>query len=485
MRIAVVPCITHTHYATESEVIQYTRFARTTWKHHKVVTYMLIPRDMNDDALIKDEPPYLYNIKSWNWQRFHVAMGCLPDNFSKLLNTGLPYLYADMVLTTRTGIAGYIQRLLWSGKGMYVPVFIQEQMSADYSSPMVTSIDDIDLTARACSYALCKPLFATEVEKRIALNSCRRYLNASLCKKIQDKAPVFAPGISFKAVKEAVKFSKGKKNRSFTVFFGGRLNIMKRAKQLVETYDKFYSSGRPIRVVITTPINLPGFKIPPEIEVYDSLNTEQFLKKCCKAHVLLASSRIEGFTAGLHEMMATGIVTILPKLKWAKVLLKDKWADYPFKYNTFTEAYQVLVWIYEHYKEACEKVAWVPKWLEDNVVEELCSLKIYDWMEKEVAESWPPVLMGSVDRPNSNAQLVLDTINNFKSDKFTLKDVLYAITASDKNHYTESNWSKQFRGRMSAWMVFRYISGHPDFEDCGGLQPVFKRLHKPKTDRRR
>ena len=474
MRIVFAPCVTHTLYATESEIIQFTRFARTIWKHDGAISYLLIPNNMADDAEIKDEPPYLFNVRTGPWKRFHVAMGCMPDHFDKLVNDRFPQLFADAVVTTRTGIGGYMQRQLWSEKDTFIPVFIQEQMAADYGWPMVKSIDDIDLAARSLSYAICQPLFSTKVEKQVALKACRRFLNASLCKKIDEKSPVFAPGISFTAVKKAVKKAAGRKNRSFTVFFGGRLNEMKRAKQLIRIYDRFYAAGRPIRIVITSPlISVPV--VPPEIEVYGSLNTEQFLEKCCKAHVLLASSRVEGFTAGLHEMMATGIVTLLPRLPWAEVLLKDKWKDYPFKYSTFTQAYQLLVWIYENYEEAKAKVAWMPQWLEDNVTEECCSLQIYDWMKKIIERRWPPKVMGRPTKPNRNAQLVLGTVEELGADKFTLRDVLYAIASDDRNLYSAQDWSLRRRGRATGWMVYRYLSGHPDFVDCGGRQPAFTR----------
>ena len=475
MRIAFVPCVTHTSWSTESEITQFRRFARTVWEHDGVVSYLLIPSNMLDDSKVEDEPPYLFNIKTGLWQKFHVAMGNMPKGFDQLVNTGLPKLYADMVVTTRTGAAGYMQRQLWDGKQTILPVFIQEQMAADYSTPVVTMIDDIDLMARSMSYAVCRPLFATDLEKKSAVTACRRFLTASVCRKIAAKSPVFPHGISFEAVDKVQKKLKGKKNRSFTVFFGGRLNALKRANQLMATYDKFYASGRPIRIIITSPLPSMPKKAPREIELKDSLNTEQFLKECCKAHVLLASSRIEGFTAGLHEMMATGMVTILPDLEWAKVLLKEKWADYPFKYKTFAEAYALLTVVYDDYEGARKKVAWMPQWLRDNVREQDCSIKIYEWMKEQLVP-WPPVKMGKAMAPNGNGQLVERLLKKMPAKGvFLLKDLMAAIVEDDGNQYSDRDWHLGARGKFSAWQLYSYLSGHPKLVDVGGTQPRFRK----------
>jgi len=476
MRIAALPCVTHRHSLTESEIVQFVKLARTAWKQRKAVTYLVIPDDMNDLDKLEDEPG-LYYIKIGKWLKFHDAMAVIPEGFYRMFAPRWPELYADVVITARTSIAGALQRMLWKRKDFFMPVIIGEEMAADYSTPMVVGIDDIDLLSRSYGYAMCRTFFSTELERKVAIRACRRFLTMSLCRKIEKRSWILPRGIDFAVIDRVRKKVRGK-NATFTLFFGGRLNRMKRAQQLVWTYDKFFSAGRQVRIVLTSPIvgwNI-GQAFPPELEILPDMKTEEFLEECFKAHVLLASSRIEGFTVGLLEQMATGIVTILPDLEWAKVLMKDKWDSYPFKYKTFHEAYGWLKWIYEHYDEAVNKVTWVPDWLRDTYSEEACKLKMHDMVFSYVYENhWPPPTLGKKNSPNRNTELVDDYVKKM-DEFFTIDDLIRAIVAGKDNTYRPSDFSNPIRGKMTAWDLYSYLSFSDMVEDTGKKEVEFHRL---------
>jgi len=481
VRILITPCVTHKTWATESEISQFRRFARSIHESAGVTSYMVIPADMTDIKKVKPEPGLFY-LPLGKWKKFHVAMGEIQPGLLDWVNIGKPKLYVDAVLTTRTGAAGYLQRMLWDGKGSYLPVWIQESMVADYSTPMVKGIGDIDLQSRAFAYSTCKTIVETEHEKRVAMKMCRRYLNASACKRIKNDMMVFPHGLPFDILKKVrAKKKTQRKHAVFTVFFGGRLNAAKRAKQLIETYDKFFAAGRKIRIIITSPLPTLPMEVPKEIEIYPTLNTEQFLEKCVRSHVLLSSSRIEGFSIGLHEQMATGIVTILPKFPWAQAMMKEKWSDYPFKYGTFQEAYGWMKWIYENYEEAKAKVSWVPQWMEKNASEQKCSIDIFNAMERQCREMWPPKKFGNPEVPSGNAQMVDLHIDRMPK-MFHLADLMHSIATSDDNQYREDIWFLGARGKVTAWQLYSYLTFHPKIKDVGGRQPRYEKVKGGKKN---
>lgn len=473
MRIAIIPCVTFKKYETESEILQYRRFAKTLWNEKQVVTLLFIPSDMTDEALIRDEPG-LFHVKLGDWKKFHEAMGQLHPGLESVLGLGLPKVYVDMVLTTRTGVAGYIQRMLWMKRDTFIPVVIQEQMAADFSSQVVRGIDDMDLMARSFSYAMCPSVFSIPLEKKVAMTAAKRYLTPSVFRKLNERSRVMPPGLDFDVV-NSVREKVTRKNAKFTVFFGGRFNMLKRAKELIETYDWFYSRGRPIRVVITSPLGSFPKKMrkPEELEVHTGLNTKQFLTLCCKSHVLLASSKLEGFTVGLLEQLATGIVAILPDLDWAAELLRDQWPHYPFKFKTFSEAYGLMNWIYENYEEAQEKVAWVPEWLASQYDERRCSLELFDWMEGICKERWPSGVFGR-EKGNRNAALVEEHLN-LMPKRFYLQDLLNSISDSKENLYRKNEWHMIQRGKFSAWMLYNHLTFHPAVRDLGEWSPYYEK----------
>ena len=296
------------------------------------------------------------------------------------------------------------------------------------------------------------------------------------CKKIEKESWILPRGIDFDVIDRVGERVGSSKNDKFTLFFGGRLNSLKRAEQLMWTYDNFFAAGRDVRIVLTSPI-IGSYKknIPPEIEIKVGMKTEEFLEECYKAHVLLASSRIEGFTVGLLEQMYTGIVTILPDLEWAKVLMKDRWKDYPFKYRSFSEAYGWIRWVYQHYEEAKKKVEWVPGWLKEQYSEEACKLKMHDMVFDYVKSNfWPPELLGR-RKTNRNRELVHQYVARMP-EVFGMEDLMKAIAKGKDNSYKIQDFVNTLRGKMNAWDMYSYLSFSDLVEDTGEREVKFRRL---------
>lgn len=476
MRQAIVCTVCHTHLPTESEVMMFLRIAEIMHKQHGVWTYIILPHKKVQGVDKMPSVPGVYYVWSGEWKRYHEACGVLPPDISELLSTGHPKLFTNTVTCVRTGAGGYLQRMLWRGKDQYIPVILEESMAADYSSPMLTSLDDIDLAARSFSYYACQPGFETDMELRVAMRAARRYLNASACKEIEQKAWVRPSGISFDILEKVRrKRSTQRKNAKFTLFFGGRLNEMKRWQMLMKIYDKFYSSGRPIRIVVTTPTTKGMKELPSEVEVFENLGREDFLEKCYRSHVYLSTSKIEGFSIGFIEQLATGIVTVLPNAEWAKALLKSKWSEYPFKYSSIDEAYGWLRWIYENYEEARKRSAWVKDWVKEEYNEEKCVKVMGDQVVGLAKSMWPPPKLGKPDKPNGNARMVLDHIQKMPK-RFYLNDLMSSIVENDDNQYRFSDFRLGSLGKFTGHELYVYVSMLPNLKDIGGMHPEFEKI---------
>ena len=99
------------------------------------------------------------------------------------------------------------------------------------------------------------------------------------------------------------------------------------------------------------------------IQVLRLESREEALRVMEKAHAFLFWSSHELFAVSVWEMLAAGLIGVFKREDWHKGLLPD---DYPYQFDTFLEAYQMLSHIYENYDKVKEELAWVPGWVKER-----------------------------------------------------------------------------------------------------------------------
>lgn len=264
----------------------------------------------------------------------------------------------DAVITSRAIHASVLSRLFFSRlyAGPEMPVFVIEPKVIDYGDTH-NLICQEDLALRCMGYALSYTFFSTEKEKKAALGCSRRYLSPSMVDQIDRRSTVLPLGIKCDEIDASI--ARSKKNEVFTVHFGGRLNSNKRWDTVVAEYDTMFAFGRNMRVQVLAPLGLAGGEVEKVCSIADvhiGLPREQYLDRMVAAHVSMNNSVEEGFTVGLVEQLYSGLVVCLPAKAWAKALLREEWARYPFIFHNQDEARVMLRYIHEHFDECLVKM---------------------------------------------------------------------------------------------------------------------------------
>lgn len=203
-------------------------------------------------------------------------------------------------------------------------------------------------------YSLARTIFLTMNEKMVAIEYAMKWMSPSEAKRIDERSVVAAVGVPTDILK---KYAGRPKNSVFTMFFGARVNAVKKADEVVELYDRLYSMGMNVKIVICTStpdmlakryIGGEKFDRNRKIELYCDMNREQYLELASRAHVFVANSDREGFPVGFWEQMYIGLIGLFRRRPWS---LSQIPKDYPYFFNNMTEAAGMLADLYRHYDE--------------------------------------------------------------------------------------------------------------------------------------
>ena len=78
-----------------------------------------------------------------------------------------------------------------------------------------------------------------------------RFLSPALVKQFDDQTLISTVGLDLPYFDMLMK--KNRKHEKFTLFYGTRFNTTKRVDVIFKLYDTFYSSGRAMDIIMTTP----------------------------------------------------------------------------------------------------------------------------------------------------------------------------------------------------------------------------------------
>lgn len=235
-------------------------------------------------------------------------------------------------------------------------------------------------------YANSTSVFLSPKEKIVALENARKCLAPSDVKKIDKTSMVLPVGVPCDYIDNEI--GKPEKFDKFTLFFGARFNSVKNADKVAELFAKFLSSGKDCQIKMTT--NTSSTKVATSdvykevLEKYkDVLDIQytcprhQYLETASRSHVAVAWSTDEGFPVGFWEQMYMGLPVLFHKRPWSTAQLPE-W--YPWVFSNVTEAYGMLMYIYENY----EKVSKDMERMQDFIRENYHSGKIHVAIEEEL-----------------------------------------------------------------------------------------------------
>lgn len=475
MRIAVIPNLTFTNLEGESEFLMLRQIVRDIVKQYpsSFFAYFVIPSWSKLEK--RNEPNVKYLVDEYDdYLCFHDRIAAVPMKFREWFNMRNGKYMVDAVYTTRTAAVPMIGKQIRDFRNSaYVPIFIDENMSLDKTT-MYFKYDE-DLIARTLGYFVAEhSFFDTDFEKERAIRAARRYLSGWAVNKMLERVSVIPCGINVERIQKLV--SGVKKSKKFRVLCGNRLNESKRPEQMLRLYNQFFSFGRDVEIVITSPkagkfFEREGVKRDSKHIVFlKNLSSDEFVKQVAMSHVVIETTQFGGFSLGLSEVIVAGAVVILPRLKWIKVLLGDLWEEYPFIYRNFDEAAMMLRYVYENYDEACRKAEKLRQFWIESYNSRKRSLQVFGVIRETVERI-------GVNKSNlwskRNIELIRRSAEEL-GDEFSFGDILKKIIELGEL-YRKDDFEQPLRGRLSKWAVYKWLCMNGWRDNCVSEEPYFVR----------
>lgn len=330
--------------------------------------YMLLPRFAQESVTRMPGLMYIYKDYEYDWytESGLIDLRELADNFSRVVGK----YYVDALVTAMPAQVPIYQLALSD-------IVRQRDFPCMTIDPSVyylrdNAVNRISHVMTHFGYANSTTIFLSPKEKIVALENARKCLSPADVKKIDKTSMVLPVGVPCDYIDNVV--GKPEKYDKFTLFFGARFNSVKNADKVMELYGKFLSSGKDCQIKMTT--NTSETKVGTS-DVYKAMINKykdvldiqyrcprnEYLEKAARSHVAVAWSTDEGFPVGFWEQMYMGMPVLFHKKPWVTAQLPD-W--YPWVFSTMSEAYGMLLYIYENYDKVAKDMGRMQKFIREN-----------------------------------------------------------------------------------------------------------------------
>lgn len=473
MRYAMIPLTsTVMNIKTESDFLSSKHMIEEAVRQGRGYFYFCLIDEQKKYLGVRNTPgiTYLYNPER---TEFYYQSSFVPLNFIELFNPVLGKYYVDAVITSRSGAAAIMSKLLWDKRveEPEIPVVVVEnKVSAAGGTHNVMCYEDLLL--RAAGYAVSCNFFATERERKLAFDLCKEFLSPSAMKRVIENSHVVYHGVNCEEIDETIK--KTPKSEKFTLLYSGRLTSNKQWKRVLEDYKKFFSFGRDVDLVVCAPLG--STEIDSAIkrlgtwgEVNLGLPRKEYLEKLVSSHVCLSNSLEEGGTVGFVEQLYSGAVVILPKRPWVEGILGLMYREYPFLYDGSTEqAYTVLKAVFEDYQSAREKMEAVRKFIRENYDIKVVVKRYFDIIEQYVLERKRRVLR---KREPQGIKKLIDNILRIMGREVNFNEFLDRTKLYSEKDVkgSEKNWRSGFPSR---WQMYNFLLRRGYEDNCLFETPV-------------
>lgn len=456
MRFAILPLIpTARHVLSESDFLVYSHLLDQADRMKRGYFLYCLTEKQKPFVGIRNRNnvTYVFNQES---DEFYYQQSSVPHNFIDLFNPLLGAHYIDMVITSRSGAAAMMSKLLWDKRVSEPEIgiaIIEPKVITDESTHNALCFQDLLL--RATGYAASCNLFSTERERRLAEKLCKEFLSPALVHRAMENSHVVSLPIRCDEIHRVVESQP--KAEKFTMFFGGRLTANKQWQKVLADYEKFFSSGRGVDLIVCAPLGSTSLFKAERWGTWGEINLglprDTYLKKLASCHVSMSNSIEEGFTVGIIEQIYSGLVVILPRKDWVEGLLGGAYDDYPFLYDgSHTAAYAMLKAVFENYPEARAKMEPTRKYIRENYDTVVVSQRTFDIMESYVQN-----LRKRVKRSESEGfRTLVDRVIEIMPKEIGFTEFVEKIkqyTAGDVSG-AERNYRSGFPSR---WQMYQYL----------------------------
>jgi len=485
MRIAVIPFQSITNTKSSTDMNAFLNWIRVlNESHDDLYWYVLAPPRWLDSSLPEVERvSFLPSETGRDFDFYEAMISVGPETieyFSPLRGT----IPIDLFWTNKSSAAAMLAKAASiPSKGCAIPVVVNEFKAMDHRLTS-DAVYDEEMVMRCLGYSLGYGCFGTEVERDIAVGSCRRYLSSFSLSRMMSRSNVFRWGVDIERLDRLL--AETPLRERFTLFYGGRLNnASKNVAAMFEVYKKFWEA-HDIEVLVTSPTSWRRVYKYAKRNKYATFigecSPEEYMRLMASSHVIFRPSMHEGYTPGAVEMMYMK-PTVLPERYWVRGLLGEMYDKYPFLYTDLKEAYAEIRWIYENYDDAVGKMEPIREFIRENDDVEVCAENWLSKMRGIVEETFVLVKkkeagartgVRNKSMPALMRQVLADMPRVFKFSDF-------CSTLSERSDVQK--WTPE-RGLIvdpsrkvgwSNWHAYKWLCMHAR-DLCDGPEPRFEKL---------
>ena len=270
MRLVVLPNIGISQALNDADFQGYCEMIQMANKFYDdMYWYFVVPQMMEGTVPELKRTQYVFVPERIDF-RFHEYIAS--REFAKQFRRVGGEYFTDGMVTSRFGYGFIWEPLINNPYRLYdrYTVVLAETVAQTEEGNFYGYYPENALHALGC--AMNPVLFLNGRTRAASRALAARYLSPNLLGEMDQRSHAY--GFSVDADYVKLLNTKNKKYDRFTLFFGARFNYVKNVGLIYRIYDKFYSSGRDIDIVITTPND--------ELTVQQFDFTKQYLRNCIR-----------------------------------------------------------------------------------------------------------------------------------------------------------------------------------------------------------
>ncbi|MFH0989905.1 MAG: hypothetical protein V1799_07810 [bacterium] len=354
MRIVLLPNIGLSNIHADSDYYGYKKMIDVATKFYDdMYFYFVVPEHFKDKV---EEMPRTKIIGIPESRGFNTNEHVTSIDFWKMFNWASGRIITDGMFTSRHHVGMFWKHAAIHNKRRYkYPVVFRQPVLVEFAKER-----DLYDAVYAMSLVVCDSIIYGDESYANTQDLVRKYLSPDLCNLFDEKTLKLTVGLEIDYFDMLLK--KNKKHEKFTLFYGTRFNSVKRVEKVFELYDRFYSSGRPIDIIMTTPNpdgTLEKKKFMTEFlqgcikYLYTSCPRQKYFEEASKCHAFIVTSEGENASNFIVEQLYLGLIGVFPDRKYVWEMIPK---NYPFIYRSMDEAYMWLAEIEKDYPAALRKI---------------------------------------------------------------------------------------------------------------------------------
>jgi len=407
VRLLLIPQVVTSELAAESDVAGYREMIGYFDRFADNWYYLWTKRQHEGKGLPERNVTTMF--EEVDFMTFYGQMASVTGRLFELFNRIGGMYPVDGVLTSRAGLVPSLIMGLSTEPSVPVPVVTMEPRVYAPGNVAHNQVTDVDAAARAVGYALATVgVYWSEWELEAAVDAVSMWMSRAAEERVRERGVVVPHPVE---VPDRLAVRDGSRK---TLAFVGRLNPNKRWRDVLSAYAKVVMARGDTDVWVHSPTglsHLDGDLIGVWHRATERLpERSDYLKLLDRVHVAAYASRDEGMNVTVMEMLAHGVVMVLPNAPWVMKLFHP--LEYPFTFKSIREMTAMVDMALDRYDDWIVQLEPVREMIRRRFSDQAAEAAwktVWDRIQSEVSKV-EPIRMFRSDLEQVGGRLRFDTM---------------------------------------------------------------------------